>query len=151
MLTVADATYHYPYLQGEDCWLVILKDNAGNAWHQYQYTTPLDQGLLAVAECEPLAVAPPKPTPKPTPKPMPTPTPTPTPGGCAAKPLPNLTVPSKFNLGAPAPAASTEACCARCAAAAGCRAWTLNPKGACQLKSEAKFIYQSLYYSGRAV
>jgi hypothetical protein len=80
-----------------------------------------------------------------------TPTPTPTPGGCAAKPLPNLTVPSKFDLGAPAPAASTEACCARCAAAAGCRAWTLNPKGACQLKSEAKFIYQSLYYSGRAV
>jgi hypothetical protein len=148
MLTVADATYHYPYLQGEDCWLVILKDNAGNAWHQYQYTTPLDQGLLAVAECEPLAVAPPKPTPKPTPKPMPTPTPTP--GGCAAKPLPNLTVPSKFNLGAPAPAASTEACCARCAAVPACKGWTLNTKNVCQLKTSGATQYQSGYFSGKS-
>jgi hypothetical protein len=61
---------------------------------------------------------------------------------CAKEPFPNLTIPSKYNLGAPAPAASTKACCERCAAVAGCRAWTLNPKGACQLKTKNDYQYK---------
>jgi hypothetical protein len=67
---------------------------------------------------------------------------------CAREPFPNLTIPSRYNLGAPAPAASTKACCERCAAVAGCKAWTLNPKGACQLKSKNDYQYKALYYSG---
>jgi hypothetical protein len=61
---------------------------------------------------------------------------------CAKRPFPNLTIPSKYNLGPPAPAASTEACCERCAAVAACRAWTLNPKGACQLKTKNDYQYK---------
>ncbi len=78
------------------------------------------------------------------------PPPAPAGGACAAKPRANATIPSKFDLGATAPAPSAGACCARCAKIAACKAWTLNPKGACQLKSADAFQYQVSYVSGRA-
>jgi hypothetical protein len=107
---------------------------ATTAWWSKAYYRPL------LALCAP----------GPSAGPVPAPTPTPAGGGCAREPLPNLTIPSAYDLGAPAPAASAGACCARCARVAGCRAWVLNPKGACQLKSEAAFQYKAMYYAGRA-
>jgi hypothetical protein len=74
--------------------------------------------------------------------PEPVPEPVPAAPRCAKRPFPNATIPSKYNLGPPAPAASTEACCERCAAVTACRAWTLNPKGACQLKSKNDYQYK---------
>jgi len=60
----------------------------------------------------------------------------------------NATIPSQFNLGKPAQAATTAACCARCAAVAACKGWTLNTKNVCQLKSSGATQYESGYTSG---
>lgn len=50
---------HYSYVIGQDCWIVILKDSEGNAWHQYVYTEPLEQSsLLASFDCPALALSP---------------------------------------------------------------------------------------------
>ena len=47
---------HYSYVIGNDCWLVILKDSAGNAWQQYQYAQPLEQSsFLGSMDCPALA------------------------------------------------------------------------------------------------
>jgi hypothetical protein len=47
---------HYSYIIGNDCWLVILKDAAGNAWQQYQYAQPLEQSsFLGSMDCPALA------------------------------------------------------------------------------------------------
>lgn len=46
---------HYSYLIGDDCWLVVLKDSNGNAWHQLTYGTPLEKSpFLAQIDCPPL-------------------------------------------------------------------------------------------------
>ena len=47
---------HYTYLIGDDCWLIVLKDSAGNAWQQYKYAEPLEQSsFLASMDCPALA------------------------------------------------------------------------------------------------
>lgn len=44
--TLTETQMHYSYLIGDDCWLIVLKDSAGNAWHQYIYGEPLEQSSL---------------------------------------------------------------------------------------------------------
>ncbi len=82
---------------------------------------------------------------KPAPKPS-KPSPVGPAGKCATKS--NATIPSQFNLGKPAQAATPAACCARCAAVTACKGWTLNTKGACQLKTSGATQYESNYSSG---
>jgi hypothetical protein len=43
---LTETQMHYSYLIGDDCWLIVLKDSAGNAWHQYIYGEPLEQSTL---------------------------------------------------------------------------------------------------------
>ncbi|KAI8113557.1 hypothetical protein M9435_003555 [Picochlorum sp. BPE23] len=43
---LTETEMHYSYMIGDDCWLIVLKDSAGNAWHQYIYGEPLEQSTL---------------------------------------------------------------------------------------------------------
>ncbi|KAI8105765.1 hypothetical protein M9434_000346 [Picochlorum sp. BPE23] len=47
---------HFSYLIGDDCWLVVLKDSNGNAWHQLTYGAPLEESpfLAQIGSCPPL-------------------------------------------------------------------------------------------------
>lgn len=64
-VTITDNETHVPYLQGEDCWLPVIKDSNGNAWHQFEFSTALNEGLLAEANCPPITLSKPAKAPAP--------------------------------------------------------------------------------------
>eukprot|EP00890_Picochlorum_soloecismus_P004724 jgi/Picsp_1/5252/NSC_02614-R1_expressed protein [Chlorella variabilis] len=57
--TLSENEFHYSYVIGNDCWIVILKDSMGNAWSQYVYGKPLEQSsFLSSFDCPALALSP---------------------------------------------------------------------------------------------
>lgn len=56
--TLTENQFHYSYVIGNDCWIVILKDSMGNAWSQFEYGEPLEQSsFLSSFDCPALALS----------------------------------------------------------------------------------------------
>jgi hypothetical protein len=113
---------------------------AAGAFAAVRDAVPTWAGRFGITDADLGAFAKPAP-PKPSPKPA-------APAAKCAAARADRAIPAKFNIGKPRRAASPVACCTLCAAAKGCRGWTLSPKGACQLKSSAAAQYQAGFVSG---
>ncbi len=51
MVTLTKMEAHYPYIIGNNCFIMLALDNLGNQYHMYDYVTPLSEGVLTKTNC----------------------------------------------------------------------------------------------------
>lgn len=51
MVTLTDKRANYPYIIGNNCFIMLAMDNLGNQYHMYEYNVPLSQSILTKTKC----------------------------------------------------------------------------------------------------
>lgn len=55
-VTLTTNMTHPPYLMGDECWSMVLRDSNSNTWHMYQYPEDFEESVFSNIECIPFQV-----------------------------------------------------------------------------------------------